>query len=122
MLSTKGGNVHLWGCQLSTRTLARLCERPVDHWDRCPSLWVSDRKLLVATLPEGERSSRMTVEFQAAEAAIREWPKAWRGLESTASALGSRGPPLASRPAVPDRCDRVGGQPVGTADGVPLII
>jgi len=89
MLSTKGGNVHLWGCQLSTGTLARLCERPVDHWDRCPTVWVSDRKLLVATLPEGERSSRMTVEFQAAEAAIREWPKAWRGLESTASALDS---------------------------------
>jgi len=89
MLSTKGGNVHLWGCDLSTRTLARLCERPVDHWDRCPSLWVSDRKLMVATLPEGERSSRMTVEIQAAETAMRQWPKAWRGEEPTASALDS---------------------------------
>jgi len=89
MLSTKGGNVHLWGCDLSTKALAKLCERPVDHWDRRPYLWVSDRKLLVATLPEGERSSRMTVEIQAAEVAMREWPKAWRGEEPTASALDS---------------------------------
>lgn len=90
MLSTKGGNVHLWGCDIGSRTLVRLSERPVDLNSRgVPYVWVSNRSLLVATLPEGERPTLMSVEVQAAESAMREWPKAWKGQEPTASALDS---------------------------------
>jgi hypothetical protein len=99
MLSTKGGNIHLWGCEVGRRSLSQISGRPVDYWDDHPHLWVSDRKVLVATLPEGERSERMAVEFQAAEVAMREWPKAWRGEEVTASALDSGAhPPFGERP------------------------
>ena len=90
MLSTKGGNVHVWGCELDSRSLARLCDRAVDLGSNsAPHLWLSDRKLLVATLPEGARPLRMTVELQAAEVAMQEWPKAWRGEHPTNSALDS---------------------------------
>ena len=90
MLSTKGGNVHLWGCDIRSGSLARLCERPVDAYSRgAPNLWLSDRTLLVPTLPQGERPLRMVVEVQAAESAMREWPKAWEGREPTASVLDS---------------------------------
>ncbi|MDQ4049449.1 MAG: hypothetical protein M3131_08735, partial [Actinomycetota bacterium] len=90
MLSTQGGNVHLWGCDMGSRTLAPLCDRAVDvDSSGAPSLWVSERKLLVATLPEGARPLRMTVEVQAAEVAMREWPKAWKGEQSTSNALDS---------------------------------
>jgi dipeptidyl aminopeptidase/acylaminoacyl peptidase len=89
MLSTNGGNIHVWGCEVASGSLARLCDRPADCADPSPYRWVSDRHVLVATLPEGERSFRMTVEVQAAEVAMREWPKAWRGEEPTVSALDS---------------------------------
>ncbi len=90
MLSTKGGNVHPWGYELSSGNLARLTERSVDvGLQGAPILWVSDGQLLVATLPEGERPIRMTVEIQAAEVAMRQWPKAWKGAEPTGSVLDS---------------------------------
>ncbi len=54
-----------------------------------PNLWLGSERLLVPTLPEGERSQRMTVEIQAARKAMREWPRAWSGKEPTASALDS---------------------------------
>ena len=100
MLSTKGGNVRIWGWDTASRGLAMLCARPVDLNSRAaPYLWVSGRKVLVATLPEGERPLRMAVEVQAAEAAMHAWPKAWKGQEPTASALESGCPvPFGERP------------------------
>jgi dipeptidyl aminopeptidase/acylaminoacyl peptidase len=90
MRSTKGGNVQLWGCDIRSRTVVRLCDRPLDVDSRgAPSLWVSHRALMVATLPEGERPLRMAVEVQAAESAMRAWPKAWKGQEATGSVLDS---------------------------------
>ena len=61
MLSTKGGNVHLWGCDMGSRRLTKLCSRPVDALSPLgsPSVWVSEGKLLVPTLPEGTRPLRM---------------------------------------------------------------
>ncbi len=94
MLSTADGNLHLFGWDMRSGGLCRLCDRAVD-WGlgAIPRLWVSDRALLVATLPEGRRPWRMSVEIQAAEAAMRAWPKAWRGQEPTSSVLDS-GVPL----------------------------
>ena len=90
MLSTKGGNIHLWGCGIRSRSLSRLCDRPVDWYlGSTQSLWVSEHRLLVATLPKGERPLAMAVEIQAAQSAMRAWPKAWAGQEPTASALDS---------------------------------
>ena len=90
LLSTRGGNVCAWVCDVGSRTLQRLCERAVQLWSHSsPMLWVSNDEILLATLPEGERPGRMTIEIGAAEIAMREWPKAWKGLEPTASALDS---------------------------------
>jgi len=90
LLSTRGANVHAWVCELGTRTLRRLSARGVDlGFHGASMLWVSDDQILIATMPEGRRQSRMTDEMQGAQAAMREWPKAWRGLEPTASVLDS---------------------------------
>ena len=90
LLSTRDANVHVWVCDVETGALRRLCERAalIDS-HAAPMVWTSDRELLVATLAEGERPIRMRIEIQAAETAMREWPKAWRGLEPTASMLDS---------------------------------
>ena len=93
MLSTRGGNVCVWLCDVATGEIRQLCDRGADlHSHAPPMVWLSERELLVATLPEGERPSRMAAEFQAAEVAMREWPKAWTGLEVTASVLDSGAP------------------------------
>ncbi len=90
LLSTRGGNVHAWVCDVGSQELQRLSARAMDLGSHSPSmLWVSDDEILLATLPEGERPAQMTVEVRAAEIAMREWPKAWKGLEPTASVLDS---------------------------------
>ncbi len=89
-LSTRGGNVCAWACEIGSRQPHRLCAGAVDlRSHSSPMLWVSDEALLLATMPEGERPARMDIEIRAAEIAMREWPKAWRGLEPTASVLDS---------------------------------
>jgi dipeptidyl aminopeptidase/acylaminoacyl peptidase len=90
LLSTRGGNVCAWVCDIGSRTLHRLCARGVNLGAHSsPMLWMSNEEILLATLPEGERPGAMTIEIRAAEIAMREWPKAWTGLESTASVLDS---------------------------------
>ena len=90
LLSTRGANVCAWVCDIASRTLRRLCDRAVEIGSHAsPMVWVSDDEILLATLPAGEQPARMTVEIRAAQAAMREWPKAWTGLEPTASALDS---------------------------------
>ena len=90
LLSTRGENVHAWVYDIGAATLHRLCARALDlHSHASPMLWVSDDEVLLATLPEGERPGRMDAEIRAAQIAMREWPKAWKGLEPTASALDS---------------------------------
>ncbi len=90
LLSTRGGNVCAWVCDIGSRELHRLCARAVDlRTHSSPMLWMSNQEILLATLPEGERPGRMDIEIRAAQIAMREWPKAWKGLEPTASALDS---------------------------------
>ena len=91
MLSTRGDNVRLWLWQKSTRRLKQLTERNVDIIPTLqgPVAWIDNRKLVCIVLPEGHKPNALTVEMRAAEIAMREWPKAWRGQETTASALES---------------------------------
>lgn len=91
MLSTKSGNVHLWLWDKATGRLNQLTQRGVDVGDvHQPSFaWLSAQKLVCFVLPEGQKPNSMTVEMRAAEIAMREWPKAWRGQETTANVLES---------------------------------
>jgi dipeptidyl aminopeptidase/acylaminoacyl peptidase len=91
MLSTRGGNVRLWVWEKSSGSLKPLTERGVDTWDLGDKgpVWISDHELFCPILPEGERPLSMTIEVEAGEKAMREWPKAWKGDETTVSALES---------------------------------
>ena len=90
LLSTRGANVCAWVCDIGTRQLHRLSARAVDlRSHSAPMLWACNEEILLATLPEGERPGRMSIEIRAAQIAMREWPKAWEGLQATASALDS---------------------------------
>ncbi|HYO91917.1 MAG TPA: hypothetical protein VEQ40_09780, partial [Pyrinomonadaceae bacterium] len=91
LLSTRGGNVRLWLWEKATDQLKQLTERGVDILpvQQAPIAWLNDRQLVCAVLPEGQKPNPMTVEMRAAEIAMREWPKAWRGKETTASVLES---------------------------------
>ena len=91
MLSTRGGNVRLWVWEESSGSLKPLTERGVDTWDLGDkgAIWVSDHELFCPVLPEGERPLSMTIEVGAGEKAMREWPKAWKGDETTVSVLES---------------------------------
>jgi len=100
LLSTRGGNVRLWLWDRSSRRLRLLHERGVNvQWADPTVVWVSDDELLCPLLPPGERPLHMTIEMQAAETAMREWPKAWKGRETTVSVVESGGPDdFGSRP------------------------
>lgn len=91
MLSTRGGNVRLWVWEKSSGSLKPLTDRGVDTWDLGDKgpVWVSDHELFCPVLPEGERPLSMTIEVGAGEKAMREWPKAWKGDETTVSVLES---------------------------------
>ncbi|MDQ3630696.1 MAG: prolyl oligopeptidase family serine peptidase, partial [Actinomycetota bacterium] len=100
LLSTRGANVRAWVCDIASKTLHQLSARGVEPRSHAaPMLWVSNDEILLATLPEGERPGQMTDEIRAAEVAMREWPKAWTGLQPTASALDSgTAQPFGDRP------------------------
>jgi dipeptidyl aminopeptidase/acylaminoacyl peptidase len=91
MLSTRGGNVRLWVWEKSSGTLKPLTARGVETFDlgNKGPVWVSDRELICPVLPQGERPLSMTIEVEAGEKAMREWPKAWKGDEATVSMLES---------------------------------
>lgn len=101
LLSTRGGNVRLWVWEKASRRLKQLTERGVDllTGDSGPFAWLNNQQLVCPVLPEGQKPNPMTLETRAAETAMREWPKAWRGEEPTASVLESGAPmPLERRP------------------------
>jgi dipeptidyl aminopeptidase/acylaminoacyl peptidase len=94
MLSTRGGNVRIWVWDSVSGELLQRTERGVDDWRLSAGIpWVSDTEFLAPVLPEGRRPLSMTVEMQAAEEAMRQWPKAWKGAETTVSVLESGNPP-----------------------------
>jgi len=98
MLSTKGGdNVRLWVLEKATGRLTKLSERGIAPWSS--PMWLDSQRLVAVTLPDGEQSLDMRVDRQAANVAMREWPKTWSGRETTANVLDSGLPVnLASRP------------------------
>jgi dipeptidyl aminopeptidase/acylaminoacyl peptidase len=90
MLSNKGGdNVRLWVWERGTGSLTKLSDRGVATWAVTPFLWVDNRRLATALLPEGEQPIEMTIERRAATVAMQEWPKNWAGRETTANVLES---------------------------------
>lgn len=91
MLSTKRGNVHLWLWDKATGGLNQLTKRGVDvaSVHQQTFAWLNARQLVCFVLPEGQKPNSMTLEMRAAEIALREWPKAWRGQETTVSAVES---------------------------------
>lgn len=95
MLSTRGGNLRLWVWDRESGQLRMLSERGVNLWYGTPYLWVSNDRLFCAVLPEGERPKAMKYLLQTPETAMREWPKAWSGKETTASVVESGAPPKA---------------------------
>src|SRR5258708_10285542 len=60
--------------------------KPEGPWE--PYLWVSEKELVVGVMPIGKKPLAM-VDKHVTETAAREWAKAWRGQESTASVLDS---------------------------------
>lgn len=101
MLSTRGDNVRLWLWEKSSGRLKQLTERGVDMLPgQQPSVvWINNQQLVCSVLPEGQKPNTMTVEMRAAETAMREWAKAWRGKETTVSVLESGvQQPLEQRP------------------------
>ncbi|HEV8368614.1 MAG TPA: prolyl oligopeptidase family serine peptidase [Pyrinomonadaceae bacterium] len=100
-LSTKGGdNVRLWVWERATRKIRPLTDRGVEGVRNPNIFWISNEELLCAgVLSEGRRPTTMAVEKQAAETAIKEWPKAWKGESLTANVLDSgQGMPMEQRP------------------------
>lgn len=102
MLSTRGGNVRLCVWRKSSGRIQLLSERGVTPWPFVTTsvegggfLWVSDHRLLFWVLPPGQTSSRMAIDTETPETAGREWAKARKGQESTASILESGVEPLA---------------------------
>lgn len=91
LLSTRGGNVRLWLWEKKTGRLKQLTERGVDITpaQQASIVWLNREELVCPVLPEGQKPNAMTVEMRAAEIAMREWPKVWRGQETTTSVLES---------------------------------
>ncbi len=54
-----------------------------------PYAWVSPEEILCPVLPEGEQPFLMRMDSWSAETAVRAWPRAWEGRETTASVLRS---------------------------------
>ena len=91
MLSTRGGNVGLWVSDLDGKEPRKLTSRGVDLVEvrGRAYLWIDDRRLLCAVLPEGEQPTSMRVEIHTPQIATREWAKTPKGTEATASVLES---------------------------------
>ena len=102
MLSTRGSNLRLWLWEKASRRLHLLSERAVDlqSWDP-PFLWVSADKIIYYAMPHGQTPTLLDQDVQAQKTATREWAKAWKGKESTASAVES-GIPIRSKDQAPD--------------------
>jgi dipeptidyl aminopeptidase/acylaminoacyl peptidase len=92
MFSTRGGELRLWCCDLSSGQLYALTSRDAAYQrpgDRQPFVWLSNTEVACAVMPEGRRPIAMVLDTQTPAAAMREWPKQWKGSETTASVLQS---------------------------------
>ncbi len=89
LLSTKGGNVHLWIWEKRSGRLRQVTDRAVDPNATRELFWTSPTQLVVPVLSAGEQPLVMSAEMLSAQIAMREWPKAWAGKEPTASVLES---------------------------------
>jgi dipeptidyl aminopeptidase/acylaminoacyl peptidase len=91
MLSTRGGNVHLWIWHSDTRQLRKLGERGVDVVDprERPYIWIDDTRIIFAATSQMDQPLQMSINLQAIRTAVQEWPKVEQGIETTASEIES---------------------------------
>jgi len=93
MTSTRDGNVRLWIWDKASDNLQLTSARAVEYRAGrsrfSKPVWLSNTRLLYARLPEGQRPVGYTIQVQSPEVAIAQWPRAWRGVESTASVITS---------------------------------
>lgn len=92
MLSTRGGNDHLWVWDIETKKLKRLTDRGVDingDVHERPYMWIDDTHILCPVLPEGDRPLGMKIELQTPATASAEWPKTAKGKEAAVSVVES---------------------------------
>ena len=97
MLSSRGDNVGLWVWEKSSGRLSRLSDRGIEPFNIGASgpVWISEHEIVCPVLPPGRKSSALDVEVRSGVAAMREWQKAWKGDQVTASELDSGVPVLA---------------------------
>ncbi|HLA12939.1 MAG TPA: prolyl oligopeptidase family serine peptidase [Pyrinomonadaceae bacterium] len=99
MLSATEGKTRLLVWERSSGKLGVVTDLTVDLFPNF--IWLSNEDLLCPVLPEGTKPMWLTAEMQAAETAVKEWQKAARGQEATASVLNSGGrPTIEGRPQV----------------------
>ena len=101
MLSTRGGNLGLWVWTKTSGQIRPLTQRAVNlsPFNDVPFVWISNETLVCSVLPEGEKPRAIFHRNQAADIAVRQWLKAWKGEKPTASTLESGVPsPLSTRP------------------------
>ncbi|MDQ6827340.1 MAG: prolyl oligopeptidase family serine peptidase, partial [Gemmatimonadota bacterium] len=101
MLSTRGGNVHLWTWDASTRQLHQASKSNIDlpKVRERPYVWLDANHLMYPTLSPTEFSQGMVWERRAPMLAAPAWAKFNAGKEATASVLQSGVPPdLEKRP------------------------
>lgn len=89
MLSTRGGNVRVWVWSMDSDELYPLTERGTGIWLPKDLNWVSEDQLVFSLLPTGEQHRGIASRTRVAVTTEREWQKAWKGWEPTASVLES---------------------------------
>ena len=104
LISTKGGdNARLYVWEKDLGTLKRLTEEGVElqagglgYGTYNALVWVSNTEILCPVLATGELDPSFEADLQTPRIALREWPKAAKGIETTASVLesGVEPPPL----------------------------
>ncbi|MCA1577415.1 MAG: prolyl oligopeptidase family serine peptidase [Acidobacteria bacterium] len=90
LLSTKDENVHVWIWEKTSRVLRKVTQQGVDlSFQQSPFRWLTNRQLVCAVLPAGQKPNSMTIMTRGPETAMRQWQKAWAGDDATVSVLES---------------------------------
>src|ERR1051325_3316669 len=91
MLSTRGGdNVWLWTWEKATGRFTKVSERGIGFVVGNPGFaWIDNYRLAAVLLPKGEPPEIISMQRRTGWTAVKEWSKASKGQETTASVLDS---------------------------------